>query len=220
MPLRISPPPEYHWYAWQQPHERLVSLAAAMRARGTQRLLDLGCGAGRHLVYLAQQGFALYGVDLDPYGLARARRWLEQEGLPACLAVADMETLPYPDGFFDAVISTSVIHHNTVDGIRRTVVEVQRLLRPGGWFFATLNARGDYKEGRGPQIEPGTWLVKEFGCDMPSPHHLFQEDELRAVWDGFRLVELERKAYQFQRGDPPEILTSAHWEVLAEKPSP
>ena len=34
-----------------------------------RRVLDLGCGAGRHLVYLAQQGFEMYGTDVDPHGL-------------------------------------------------------------------------------------------------------------------------------------------------------
>lgn len=64
-----------------------------------------------------------------------------------------MEALPYPNVFFDAVISTNVIHHNLVDGIRRTMAGVRRVLWPGGWFFATVSAWGDFKEGRGPEIE-------------------------------------------------------------------
>ena len=180
-----------------------------------QRVLDLGCGAGRHLVYLAWQGFEMCGTDVDSHGLARARSWLKQEGLSAHLAVADMEALPYPDGFFDAVVSMYVIHHNLVDGIRRTVAGVRRALRPRGWFFATVNAWGDFKEGRGPEIEPGTWLVREPDCDVPVPHHLFREDELRSVWEGFRILDLERKTHSFQH-DGADLI-SAHWEVWAEK---
>jgi SAM-dependent methyltransferase len=97
------------------------------------------------LVYLARQGFEMYGTDIDSQGLARARNWLEQEGLSVYLAIADMEALPFPDGFFDAVVSTNVIHHNLLDGIRRTMAGVRRVLRPGGWFFATVNAWGDSK---------------------------------------------------------------------------
>jgi SAM-dependent methyltransferase len=208
---------ERFWYSWRTPHEKFGSLAAAMREQGMRRVLDLGCGAGRHLVFLARQGFEMYGTDIDPYGLAHARSWLEQEGLSAHLAVADMEDLPYPDGFFDAVISTNVIHHNLLEGIRCTVAGVHRVLRPRGWFFATVNAWGDYKEGRGPEIEPGTWLVCETDCDVPVPHHLFREDELRSVWEGFRILELERKTHEWVDANSGQPRLSAHWEVGAER---
>lgn len=182
-----------------------------------RRVLDLGCGAGRHLVYLERQGFEVYGTDVDPHGLARARRWLEQEGLSAHLAVADMEALPYPDSFFDAVVSMYVIHHNLIDGIRWTVAGVRRALRPNGWFFATVNAWGDFKGGWGPEIEPGTWLVAESDCDIPVPHHLFGEDELRSVWEGFRILELERKVQEYVDANSGQSRLSAHWEVWAER---
>ena len=210
-------PSERLWYSWKTPHEKLGPLAAAMRERGMQRVLDLGCGGGRHLVFLAGQGFEMYGTDVDPHGLAHARSWLEQEGLSAHLAVADMEALPYPGGFFDAVVSMYVIHHNLVDGIRRTVAGVRRALRPSGWFFATVNAWGDYKEGRGPEIEPGTWLVREPDCDVPVPHHLFREDELRSVWEGFRILELERKVEEYVDANSGQPRLSAQWEVWAER---
>jgi SAM-dependent methyltransferase len=205
------------WYRWKTPHEKLGSLAAAMRGRGMRRVLDLGCGGGRHLVYLARQGFETYGTDVDSHGLARARSWLEQEGLAVYLAVADMEALPYSDGSFDAVVSMYVIHHNLVDGIRRTVAGVRRALRQSGWFFATVNAWGDFKEGRGPELEPGTWLVRETDCDVPVPHHLFREDELRSVWEGFRILELERKTDEWVDTDSGQSYLSAHWEVWAER---
>jgi SAM-dependent methyltransferase len=181
-----------------------------------RRVLDLGCGAGRHLVYLARQGFEAYGTDVDSHGLARTRSWLEQEGLPAHLTVADMEALPYPDGFFDAVVSMYVIHHNLVDGIHRTVAGVRRVLRPGGWFFATVRAWCGPEAWRGPEIEPGTWLVRESDCDVPVPHHLFHEGELRSVWEGFRIMELEQNVYE-RAGESNRPMSSAHWEVWAER---
>jgi SAM-dependent methyltransferase len=210
-------PSERLWYRWRAPHEKVRSLAVAMRERGMRRVLDLGCGAGRHLVYLARQGCEMCGTDIDSRGLAHARRWLEQERLPAHLALADMEALPFPGGFFDAVISMYVIHHNLVDGIRRTVAGVRRALRPNGWFFATVNAWGDFKKGRGLEIEPGTWLVCEPDCDAPVPHHPFHEDELCCVWEGFRVLELERKTHEWRDVDFGQPCLSAHWEVWAER---
>ena len=209
-------PSERFWYRWKSPHEKLGPLAAAMRERGMRRVLDLGCGGGRHLVYLASQGFEIYGTDVDPHGLACARGWLAQEGRPVHLAVADMEALPYPGGFFAAVVSTYVIHHNVVEGIQRTLAGVRRVLQPGGWFFATVRAWCGPEDWRGPEIEPGTWLVREPDCDVPAPHHLFHEDELRAVWAGFHIIELERNEYErVDESGQPKL--SAHWEVWAER---
>jgi hypothetical protein len=96
------------------------------------------------------------------------------------------------------------------------VAGVRRVLRPSGWFFATVNAWGDHKEGHGPEIEPDTWLVCELDCDVPVPHHLFREDELRDVWEGFRIVELERKSHEWV-GESSQPTVSAHWEVWAER---
>ena len=79
-----------------------------------------------------------------------------------------------------------------------------------------MNAWGDFKEGLGPELEPGTWLVREPDCDVPVPHHLFHEDELRSVWEGFRIVELERKTDEWG-GESGQPKLSAHWEIWAER---
>jgi len=204
------------WYRWKTPHEKFSPLAEAMQEREMKRVLDLGCGGGRHLAYLASQGFEVCGADVGSHGLAHARNWLEQEGLSARLAVADMEDLPYLNGFFDAVVSTYVIHHNVLEGIQRTLDGVRRVLQPGGWFFATVKAWCGPEEWRGPEIEPGTWLVRERDCDVLAPHHLFREDELRAMWEGFHILELERtESERVDESGQPKL--SAHWEVWAER---
>ena len=57
--------------------------------------------------------------------------------------------------------------------------------------------------------------MHELDCDVPVPHHLFREDELRSVWEGFHVLELERKEYHSQHDGAD--LVSAYWEVWAER---
>ncbi|MFW9806909.1 MAG: class I SAM-dependent methyltransferase, partial [Candidatus Thorarchaeota archaeon] len=92
------------------------------------RILDLGCGTGRHVVYLARLGFDVSGFDISPRALSMAEEWLNEERLSAALCEHSMELpFPYADDFFDAVISTQVIHHNLMKNIMKTINEIERV---------------------------------------------------------------------------------------------
>jgi SAM-dependent methyltransferase len=202
-------------FRWREPHERVVSFARDLKARGAVRVLDLGCGAGRHTVYLAAQGFAVCGTDISPRGLELSRAWLQQEGLEADLQLSDMTVIPYPDAYFDAVISTQVIHHNTLDNIRRCVAEIHRALAPGGRALLIVQSKGSHSYGKGEQLEPDTFLRRD-GEDSGLPHHYFDQAGLRELLAQFRIVTLEELVRESQ-GPDGETRLSCHWAVLAEK---
>src|ERR1700676_2864379 len=58
------------------------------------RALDLGCGTGANAVWLAQQGFAVVGVDVSPAAVERARRRAEEAGVAVQFVAADLLDLP------------------------------------------------------------------------------------------------------------------------------
>ena len=68
---------------WIEPQENIPKLAKEWKKKGVKRILDVGCGTGRHLVYLAKKGFEMYGIDIAEHGLKIARKWLKEEGLKA-----------------------------------------------------------------------------------------------------------------------------------------
>ena len=206
------------WVTWsyREPHEKIRALSLEMRRRRMKRVLDLGCGAGRHTVYLAQEGFEVYALDLSPEGVEQTAQWLTGEGLQAHLQQANMTTLPYLDDFFDCIVCVSVLHHNTIANIRTAMGEIRRTLRPRGLFFVTVCAKGDYQDGRGERIENGTYLAPD-DADQPGvPHHFFSEDEARALLHDFRVIKLERDTQEFIDGSGRQAL-SVHWDILAKK---
>ncbi len=176
-----------------EPHEDMAGIAQLLKGKGANTILDLGCGSGRHVIYLAQNGFTVSGLDNSPEGIAMTRQWLADEGLPADLRLQNMmERLPYQDAFFDAVISVQVIHHARLATIRNIVQEIGRILKKEGFIFITtptLKHEGETFE----EIEPRTFIPLD-GWEKGLPHHYFTPEELRVVFADFEVIDIHLDA--------------------------
>jgi len=193
-----------------------IALAEEMRAWGMRRVLDVGCGGGRHLLYLAKEGFVVYGSDRSATGLTISRERLEKEGLRAVLRRCDMTEVPFPDEFFDAVLSVYVLHHNTLENVGKAIGEIRRALKRGGLFFANLSGKGDYKEGKGKKIGPGTYIC-DSGIETGMPHHFFTRREVETLLEGFEIASVEERRREYHSRSLGELVTGVHWEIRAKK---
>jgi len=119
--------------------EGIPEIVKLFKKRKIKKILDLGCGTGRHAVYLAQRKFDVYGIDIAQEGIKIAKKWLRENGLSASLKVGDIyKKLPYKDNFFDGIISTNTLHHAKIEQIRKLIKEMERILKPGGLIFITV----------------------------------------------------------------------------------
>ena len=170
-----------------------AEIAGRLASRACQRVLDLGCGNGRHLVALALRGFSVAGLDISLSGLRLARAWLEEEGLEAGLVCADTRLpLPLMARAFDGLLATQVIHHALLAEVRVSLAEIWRVLVPGGIAFVSVAGRTHVDE-HYEQIEPGTFLPLD-GMEQGLPHHIFSEREFRHELGAFRILELGYRA--------------------------
>ncbi|HYZ40706.1 MAG TPA: class I SAM-dependent methyltransferase [Stellaceae bacterium] len=112
------------------PHPAVAALVPALKARGTQRVLDLGCGVGRHALLFAEHGFAVEAIDGAAGGIDFARREAAARGLRLSLRQADADALPFADESFDYVLSWNVIFHGTMGDVGRRLAEIWRVLSP------------------------------------------------------------------------------------------
>ena len=186
----------------------LVAEAAAAATPHARAVLDIGCGAGNYTLKLLEHLPALEVtlVDLSRPMLDRAVVRIAEAGVQSVTALqGDIRQIALPDGGFDIVLASAVLHHLRTDDEWRTVFSaVHRALRPGGsfWIFdlvdSSIPAVGDlmrrkYAEyltafrGEAYRDEVFAYVDRE---DTPKPL-TFQLQLLRAA--GFREIEVLHK---------------------------
>lgn len=174
------------------PQEEIAALHDLFQNQKVKKILDLGCGGGRHLVYFARLGYEVCGLDVSPEAIHLSQKWLAEEGLKADLHCKDMQRLPWPDNFFDAVFSVQVIEHNNLEQIKKIIREVRRVTKAGGYFFATVKKyppRDDWKKGKFVKLDHHLYAPTE-GTEKGIVHYFFERDEVRDVLNGFEVIEI------------------------------
>jgi SAM-dependent methyltransferase len=194
---------------WLTPDMDVVELSEALLAGGkTKRVLDLGCGVGRHALHFARLGFETFAIDMADAGLSEVRSSAADAGLKITTEAAPMTALPFPDGHFDYVLSFNVIYHGDPSIVQQAVSEIRRVLKPGGTYQGTMLSKRNVNYGRGTEIAPNTFIVDN-DDDKDHPHFYCNAGELVALFDGFELRTLADK----QHKKPG----TWHWHLSAER---
>jgi SAM-dependent methyltransferase len=121
--------------------------------RPGERVLDMGCGAGRHAFEMYKRGADVIAFDQDADELATVREWFAAmrdagevpAGAEADVKEGDALSLPFADGEFDRIVAAEVLEHIPAD--IQAIEELVRVLRPGGtlavsvprWFPEVVN---------------------------------------------------------------------------------
>jgi len=179
-----------------KPQEDLPRIVKLFKKKGVKKVLDLGCGSGRHTVYLAKHGFKVYGIDIASQGIKITKSWLNKEKLRADLKFGNVyKKLPYQNNFFDALISTQTMHHGRINNIRKLVKEIERILKPKGLIFVTVSKRKPVKEIPKEKmwkikfIAPRTYLPLSHD-EKGLIHYWFNKKLLRKEFKNFKIYDI------------------------------
>ena len=197
-------------WAERPPIPEVIEMADRLESENRRRVLDVGCGLGRHTVYLAARGFQVTAIDHAPAALSACRENLQQAGLEATVLPMEMTELSFPDGSFDGVISTQVIHHARKAVIAEIIARLTQQLSTHGYFVWAMPTPDHFDCGKGEEIEPGTWVNPDHR-EGPVPHHFCTREEVYDLLHAYEIISLRKE----DTGEGDQF--RAHWLVLARK---
>jgi len=174
-------------------HELQLAVDFA-RPSGTERVLDIGTGAGHTALALAPEVARVVLTDPVDAMLATARRLFQDAGVRnAEFVAAAAERLPFPDASFDIVTTRLAAHH--FDDVALAMREIARVLRPGGRFI--------FIDTLAPDDPPSATFQDEVeSLRDPTHRRIYTQGEWIAWCEqaGFRVekTEVVRKAHDFE----------------------
>jgi SAM-dependent methyltransferase len=166
-----------------------------------ERVLDVGCGGGRHSFECLRRGADVTAVDLDGEAIASTRGTLDaitaagEAGAGATYRVtrADARQLPFADGSFDRAIASEVLEHIPEDG--QAIAELNRVLKPGGRAAVTV-----------PR-----WWPEQICWALSDEYHLNHGGHVRIYRASTLRRRLERAGFRVYASGYSHALHAPYW---------
>lgn len=167
---------------------RQAMLRKFLRPSREDRIVDLGCGSGRTLVWNRDSGAYLVGVDAAPFFAGEALATID-------LVVGDLRRLPLADGAFTKAVALDVWEHLSREGLVRALHETARVLAPGGALFVYSHVRKNAPIAAGLRAVNrfARWLERAGLVDL-AHERLRKSDHLNPLADHGDLAQVAAEA--------------------------
>jgi len=168
-----------------------------------ERVLDMGCGAGRHAFEMYRRGADVIALDQDADELATVREWFDAmkdagdvpEGAEADVKEGDALALPFADAEFDRIVAAEVLEHIPAD--IQAISELARVLRPGGTIAVTV-----------PR-----WLPEILCWQLSDDYHNTPGGHIRIYSDKELIGKLTNAGLTYEGRDYAHGLHSPYWWI-------
>ena len=193
-------------YRPKYPSENVVQYVFRNFERnGRTKVLDLGCGAGRHVVFMANENVVPYGVDFSTEGVKYTQERLREIGRDNYadnIKVGDLTKIPFEDDMFDGIICYGALYYLTYEDAKIAVKEIKRILKKNtGKIFLLLRSTEDYRCNAQNVIETNeknTYIINqnsdekcaysENGMTM----HFFTTGEIQELFKDFENLQIDK----------------------------
>ncbi len=166
------------------------------------RVLDDGCGAGRHTLFLAEEGYIPYALDYSLGGVECTKERLGEKGFKKFASnvyQSSCADIPFKDEFFDGCICYGVLYYMNKEDITRSIKEIYRTLKKEGMCMLHIRSIEDYRFDATQAIkEDAHGLIIKEGNNEKSTSaengmfmHFFDRKEVEELLKDFSLVTID-----------------------------
>ena len=139
-------------------------LKTSLKPNPSWRVLDVGCGFGNNLVPFADIGCECYGVDIHPQMAETAQEVMDKRGFRAHFQEGSNRSLPYPDAYFDLLLSVNTLHYEgSEDLVLAALREFRRVIKPGGGLYLSTVAPEHEIYRRAETMGDHRYRIRDFG---------------------------------------------------------
>jgi len=178
-----------------KPESEVKEIAELLGSIGASTAMELGCGAGRHSLFLASLGYRVFALDDSSARVDLARSLAQKQMLPIHFVTGLMTDLPCADESFDYLLAWNVIYHGNRDAVQKSLSEIHRVLRPGGIFQGTMLSKNNHLFGHGREVGADTFVF-EGEPDMSHLHFYCNQAELAALFDPMELLRVNDREHE------------------------
>ena len=202
---------------WKNPSIESYYLLNRWKEQNKKAFLDLGCGIGRHTILFASNSFKVSSFDLSEEAIKRTKEWAESLNLEVEYKVGDMLQLPYENNSIECILCRNVISHTDTEGMKKIVLELDRVLKPGGECYLTLGSKETwgFKQENWPLADENTRIRMDEGPEKGIPHFYADYNLIKELFGKFK-IELIEHIEDFYESNG-KIYSSYHYHVLIKK---
>jgi SAM-dependent methyltransferase len=199
---------------WNEPSDEFLPVALRWKELKKRTVLDIGCGRGRHALFLADMGFDVTATDISPEGIEQLKREAKRRKLDGKIKtlVSDMLELPFEKNSFDGVLGFHSVYHTDYAGLKKVMSKITAMLKKSGQLYITFNSKSNpsFRAGDNTVVDEYT-IIRHFGKEDGIPHTFLENNDIIGLLKDYKILKMQ------QIQDYYDKRTSIHFFVEAEK---
>lgn len=199
---------------WNKASDEFLPVALRWKELKKQTVLDIGCGRGRHALFLAEMGFDVTATDISPEGIEQLKKEAKKRKLDGKIKtlVCDMLELSFKNDSFDAVLGFHSIYHTDYAGLKKVIKKITAMLKDNGQLYVTFNSKDNpsFHASDNTVVDEYT-VIRHRRIEEGIPHTFLAYNDIKELLADYEIIRMQQIQKYVGK------LESAHFYVEAEK---